>query len=75
MFKISQKTYRKLYAGQKDFVFSPDGIVVIPRATIEILEQCPQAVRDQIGWAMAKGWLQPVANLPDDELMWENLKK
>jgi len=24
---------------------------------------------------MAKGWLQPVANLPDDELMWENLQK
>jgi hypothetical protein len=75
MFKTSQKTYKKLYAGHNDFTFSPDGIVVVPRATIEILEQCPQAVRDQIGWAMAKGWLQPVANLPDDELMWENLKK
>jgi len=75
MFKISQKTYRKLYAGQKEFTFSPDGIIVVPRASIEILEQCPQSVRDQIGWAMAKGWLQPVANLPDEELMWENLQK
>lgn len=75
MFKTSQKTYKKLYAGQKDFTFIADDIVVVPRASIEILEQCPPAVRDQINWAVAKGWLQPVANLPDDELMWENLKK
>ena len=75
MFTTSQKTYKKLYAGQKDFTFIADGILAVPRASIEILEQCPQAVRDQINWAVAKGWLQPVANLPDDELMWENLQK
>jgi hypothetical protein len=75
MFITSQKTYKKLYAGHKDFTFSPDGITLVPRASLEILTQCPDSVRDQIQWAMAKGWLQPVANLPDNELMWENLKK
>jgi len=75
MFKTSRKTYKKLYAGQKEFTFSPDGIVVVPRAGLEILAECPWQVRDQINYALAKGWLQPVAHLPDDELMWENLKK
>jgi hypothetical protein len=75
MFKTSQKTYKKIYAGQKDFTFSPDGVMVIPRASLEILSECPWQVRDQINYALAKGWLQPVANLPDNELMWENLKK
>lgn len=75
MFKTSQKTYKKLYAGQKDFTFSPDNITLVPRASIQILEQCPSAVQDQINWAVANGWLQPVAHLPDEELMWENLKK
>ena len=75
MFKTSQKTYKKIYAGQKDFTFSPDGVMVIPRASLEILSECHWQVRDQINYALAKGWLQPVAHLPDDELMWENLKK
>jgi hypothetical protein len=75
MFKTSQKTYKKIYSGQSDFTFSPDGIVVVPRASLEILKECPWQVRDQINYALAKGWLQPVAHLPDDELMWENLKK
>ena len=75
MFKTSRKTYKKLHAGHQDFTFSPDGIIVVPRATVEIHAECPQGVRDQIGWAVANGWLQPVANLPDEELMWENLKK
>lgn len=55
-------------------MFSPDGITLIPRASLEILKECPASVRDQIQWAMAKGWIQPVAHLPDDELAWEMLK-
>ena len=50
-----------------------DGVKLVPRAEIEILEQCPASVRDQINYAFAKGWLQVVANVRDDELVWDKL--
>ena len=56
-------------------MFSPDGITIVPRAHIEILEQCPANIRDQITYALAKGWLQPVANMRDTEYTMELLKK
>ena len=74
MFKTT-RTHVSLYRGQKDFTFSPDGITVVPRAHVEILESCPAEIRDQINYALAKGWLQPVANMRDTEYTMELLKK
>lgn len=68
-------SYKKLYSGQKDFTFSPDGIMVVPRAMVEILPECPWQVRDQINYALAKGWLQIVANMSDPEYTMELLKQ
>lgn len=56
-------------------MFSPDGISVVPRAHCEILESCPSNIRDAITHALAKGWLQPVANMRDTEYTMELLKK
>lgn len=56
-------------------MFSPDGITLVPRAHVIILEQCPWEVRDQINYALAKGWLQPVANMRDSEYTMELLRK
>ena len=56
-------------------MFSPDGISVVPRAHCEILPECPASVRDQINFALAKGWLQPVANMRDVEYTMELLRK
>jgi hypothetical protein len=50
-----------------------DGVKIVPRAEVEILEQCPAHVRDTVAWAVAKGWVQPVANVRDEELVWEKL--
>ena len=67
--------YKKLYRGQYGFSFSPDGIVLVPRAMIEILPECPWETRDQVSYALAKGWLQIVTNMPDPEYTMELLKK
>jgi hypothetical protein len=74
MFK-QNKSYVSIYRGQDNFMFSPDGITLVPRAHVMILEQCPWEVRDQINYALAKGWLQPVANMRDSEYTMELLKK
>lgn len=74
MFKAT-RSYVSVYRGQDDFTFSPDGITVVPRAHCEILPQCPANIRDQINYALAKGWLQPVANMRDTEYTMELLRK
>lgn len=74
MFKANPG-YKKLYRGQYGFSFSPDGIVLVPRAMIEILPECPRETRDQVDYALAKGWLQIVTNMPDPEYTMELLKK
>ncbi len=56
-------------------MFCPDGISVVPRAHVEILEQCPAEIRDKVNFAIAKGWVQPVANLRNEEYTWELMKK
>ena len=74
MFKTS-KPYVSLYRGQDNFMFSPDGITMVPRAHVIVLEQCPAEIRDQVHFAIAKGWVQPVANMRDEEYTWELMKK
>lgn len=68
-------SYKKLYQGQRGFTFCPDGITIVPRASIEVLPQCPNEIRDKIQFAAAKGWLQIVAHMPDEEYTWELLSK
>lgn len=74
MFKTT-KSYVSLYKGQDNFTFSPDGITVVPRAHILVLEQCPAEYRDMVSYAIAKGWVQPVANMRDTEYTMELLQK
>lgn len=50
-----------------------DGLMIYPRAMVHILPQCPWQVRDQINFALAKGYLKLVAHVPDSELVWEVL--
>lgn len=50
-----------------------DGVKLVPRAEIVVLEQCPTNMRDMLQYAIAKGYIQPVANVRDNELVWEKL--
>ena len=73
-YKIHQSTTRRIFRGQDGFSIV-DGIRLVPRAEVVVLEQCPANIRDMVNYAIAKGWIQPVANVRDDELVWEKLAK
>lgn len=74
MIKTS-RSHVSLYRGQDGFTFSPDGIKLVPRAHVVVLEQCPANIRDMVNYAMVKGWIQPVANMRDTEYTMELLRK
>lgn len=58
--------------GDKNFTII-DGMVTYPRAMVHILPQCPHETRDQINFALAKGWLQPVAHMTEREMLFIGL--
>jgi hypothetical protein len=74
MFKASKHTYKTLKRNDPNFSFSPDGIALVPRASIEISQQCPEYYKDLILKCVHHGWLKPVAHMRDEELTWELLK-
>ena len=73
-YKVHESTTRRLYRGEPGFSMV-DGIRLVPRAEIVVLEQCPANIRDMLQYAIAKGYVQPVANVRDEELVWEKLAK
>jgi hypothetical protein len=52
-----------------------DGFATYPRAMVHILPQCPSEVRDYINFALAKGYLQLVANITERERIFMGLSK
>lgn len=50
-----------------------DGFAVYPRAMVHILPECPWEVRDQINFAISKGYLQLVANITERERIFMGL--
>jgi hypothetical protein len=42
---------------------------------IEILPECPWETRDQVNYALAKGWVQVVANMTNAEYTMELLQQ
>ena len=65
-YTIHKTTTRRIFRGQDGFSII-DGVKMIPRAEVVVLEQCPANIRDMVNYAIAKGWIQPVANVRDDE--------
>ena len=50
-----------------------EGVKMAGRAGIEISKDCPYQEAQIIHRAYAKGWIIPVANMLESELMWEEL--
>ena len=71
-YKVHPSTTRRLWRGEPGFSMV-DGVRLVPRAEIVVLEQCPANLRDMLQYAIAKGYVQPVANVRDEELVWEKL--
>ena len=49
------------------------GVKMAGRAGFEISADCPQNIAQMISAAYSKGWIIPVANMLESELMWEEL--
>ena len=74
MFKAT-RSYVSLRPGHEDFSFSPDGITIVPRASIEIDEKCPTEYKQMLMVALDFGWVRPVAYMRETEYTMELLKK
>jgi hypothetical protein len=74
MFKTNRSCI-SLRPGHKDFAFSPDGITVVSRASLEITQDCPYEYRLILAKCLEQGWLRAVANMRDTEYTMELLRK
>ena len=76
MIKISAiRPHKTLRSADADFKFSPNGLVVVPRASFELSKECPREYRLSIADCINNGWLQPVAHMRDTEYTMELLRK
>ena len=75
MIKISGTNFKTLKRSDDDFMFSPDGYTMVPRASLEISKRCPEYYRDLIAECINHGWLKPIAHMRDTEYTMELLKK
>ena len=71
-YTFHQPTTRRLFRGEPGFHMQ-DGVKLVPRAEIVVLKECPTNMVDMINYAIAKGYIQPVANVRDEELVWDKL--
>jgi hypothetical protein len=74
MFKAN-RSHVTLRPGHEDFSFSPDGVTVVPRASIEISENCPAQYQKFLYECWGNGWIKPIAHMRDVEYTMELLKK
>jgi hypothetical protein len=76
MIKISTgRPHKTLRQNDPDFTFSPDGIKLVPRASFEISQRCPENYLDLIQECIRHGWIRPVAHMRDTEYTMELLQK
>ena len=50
-----------------------NGIVMSPRAGLEISQRCPENYRSLILECVEHGWLKPIAYIKESEYIWEKL--
>lgn len=74
MFVTQPKKYdiKTVRQGDPNFHLS-DGIVLYPRAMLQVEAQCPANVRSMIEWALSQGYIKCVAHVQGKEITWQNL--
>lgn len=63
---------RTIRANDPRFIIS-DGLVISPRAGFNILPECPREYKLIIQDCIDRGWLQPIANVTERELIFMGL--
>ena len=66
------KTIKTIRQGDLDFMID-NGIVMAPRAGLEIGQKCPREYKMIISECINNGWLKPIAYMKESEYMWEKL--
>jgi len=76
MIKISQgRSHKTLRPGDDNFMFSHDGLTLVPRASLEISGNCPDNYFHVLQTCINKGWIRSVAHMQDTEYTMELLQK
>ena len=77
MFTKTARSFRTVTLRHSDaeFLFSPDGITVVPRACLEIALDCPYEYQLILAKCVDQGWIRPVAHMRDVELTMELLRR
>jgi len=73
-YTVYQSQVRTIRQEDPNFIIQ-DGLTITPRAGFEISNTCPRQYKSMIMEAMKNGWLQPVANLTERELIFMGLTK
>lgn len=69
-----QSQVRTIKPNDPRFIIN-DGLVVSPRAGFHILPECPREYKLVIQDCIDRGWLQPVANVTERELIFMGLNR
>ncbi len=72
MYNIHQSQIRTLRPGDRNFQII-DGLTMTSRAGFEISNSCPKEYKSILITAINAGWIKPVANLTERELIFMGL--
>lgn len=67
------KDIKPIRQGDPNFMIN-DGMVSYPRAMLHILPNCPRNVQETVNWAVAQGYIKPVAYVYGKELTMDALR-
>lgn len=73
-YTVYQSQVRTIRQEDPNFIIQ-DGLTITPRAGFEISNTCPRQYKLIIAECINKGWLQPIANLTERELIFMGLTK
>ncbi len=70
---MKTREVKTIRSGDPNFMIY-DGLVAYPRAMIHVLPECPSNIRHYIEWAIAEGYLKPVAHVYGKEITMDLLR-
>jgi hypothetical protein len=70
--RVHKTVFRTIRPGDPDWHLR-DGLIVTPRAGFEITSGCPIEYKRVIQECIRQSWLKPVAQVRDEDLVWERL--
>jgi hypothetical protein len=73
-YTVHRSQIRTLKQGDPNFVIK-DGIMITPRAALEISHRCPENYKSLIAECINHGWIKPVVNVTERELIFMGLSK